>query len=109
MNAKITTLLLKEIDTEGDLKRLKHFGFSYRQIAEMIEENISLGNLTSEDEGVRLTPAGKLFLSNNIHLVKETDKSKWIEPDYKNKIQKIGKDDVFLPSRKNLSFQKKLL
>ena len=105
---KIRTTLLKIIEEGSSVKMLKHLKLSYAEIADLIEENINNGNLRERDGEIVLTEYGTIFLKENKHLVKEADKSKWIEPDYKNKIRKIARDDVFLPSKKELSFLKKL-
>lgn len=106
MDQKITALLLGIIDKDSDVKKLKYYGLTYRQIGELIEANVENGNLNSEHESVVLTQKGKEYLEQNKNLIKEPDKSKWIEIDFKNKIKKINKEDVFLPSSKHLSFLK---
>jgi predicted transcriptional regulator len=101
--------LLDIVDKEGNIRKLKQGGLSYREIGDLIEKNITDGNLNGDSELISLTEKGKALLENNRHLLKEVDKSKWIEPDYKNKIEKIDPDDVFLPARKSFSFRKELL
>lgn len=99
-------MLLKIIKEEGNIKKLKYFGLTYRQIGELIEINITNGNLNSNEDNISLSEQGQEFLDNNKDLIKERDKAKWIEVDWKNKIRQIHKDDIFLPSRKELSFLK---
>jgi len=106
---KINLQLLDIVDRDGNIRKLKQNGLSYREIGELIEKNITEGNLDEDSELISLTPKGKGFLETNRHLLKEIDKSKWIELDYKNKFEKIDPNDVFLPSRKGFSFQKELL
>lgn len=105
---KITATLLKIVEEGSSVRMLKHLRLSYTEIADLIEQNIINGNLIEKDSEIVLTENGASFLNQNRHVVKEIDKSKWIEPDYKNKIKKIARDDVFLPSKKELSFLKKL-
>ena len=106
MKEKADILLLDLIQKNGSLKKLKHYGLTYRQIADLIEANISNGNLNGNDDVITLTEQGRNYLLNNIKTIKEQDKAKWIELDTKNKIKQIDKEEVFLPSRKELSFLK---
>jgi hypothetical protein len=103
---KTIVYLLHIIEADGDIKKLKHFGLSYRQIGELIELNIKSGYLQSDDDMITLTGLGKEYLMANKSLIKERDKSKWIDVDFKSKIKQIDKEDVFLPSRNELSFLK---
>jgi len=103
---KITALLLAIIEKDTDVRKLKYYGLSYRQIGELIETNIQDGNLKSDHESITLTQKGKEYLEQNRNLIKEPDKSKWIDIDFKNKMNKISTEYVFLPSSKNLSFFK---
>ena len=79
---------------------------SFRQITELIEQNINEGYLDNSQDKIQITVLGAEYLRQNEHLIKERDKSKWIELDHKNKIKKIQKDDVFLPAQNALSFLK---
>ena len=106
---KIDLQLLDIVDKDGNIRKLKQVGLSYREIGDLIEKNIAVGYLNGDSDLISLTEKGKDFLEENRHSLKEVDKSKWIEPDYKNKIEKIDPDDVFLPSRKSFSFRKELL
>lgn len=108
MEEKITTTLLHIIEKEGSIKKLKQFGLTYSEIVDLIDVNVNNGNLHEDNNDVSLTTQGVEFLTTHRHLIKETDKSKWIQPDTKNKMKKIGRYDVFLPSKKELSFLKKL-
>jgi predicted transcriptional regulator len=106
---KIDLQLLDIVDKDANIRKLKQSGLSYKEIGNLIEKNITEGYLNGDSELISLTEKGTEFLKKNRHLLKELDKSKWIEPDYKNKIGKINPDDVFLPSRKSFSFRKELL
>lgn len=106
MKKQITALLLKTINDDGNIKKLRHYGLTYRQIGDLIEENIANGNLNGIEDVVSLTERGKEYLLANRELIKERDKSKWIELDLKNKTQPIDKEFIFLPSRNELSFLK---
>ncbi|GGG99072.1 hypothetical protein [Pedobacter zeae] len=109
MDNKIKAILFEIIANNGKVGKLKHYGLSYRQGADLIEDSIKNGDLTDAQEMIKLTEKGQAFLKANHHLIKETDKSKWIDLDFKNKMRQIDKDEVFLPSRKELKFLKKLL
>lgn len=106
MKAKNKVLLLNVIHENGNVNLLRHYNISFREIAELVNENVDLGFLINSDGIITLSDRGKEFLNSNIHLIKEQDKSKWIDLDIKNKISKIDKNDVFLPSRNGFSFLK---
>lgn len=98
--------LLNIVNNRSDLKKLRHFGLTYRQIAALIESNVLSGNLSSEGDLLSITELGKNVLESRQNELKETDKSKWIDLDYKSKVKQIDKDDVFLPRKDDLSFLK---
>ncbi|PWV44626.1 hypothetical protein [Chitinophaga sp. S165] len=103
---KLSSLLLHIIKEDTNVRQLIHYGLSYREIAELIEQNITSGNLNGDNDVISLTKQGEDYLNANRKLIKERDKSKWIDLDLKHKITKIDKDDVFLPTRDKLSFLK---
>lgn len=106
MDNKKTVLLLRVLHEDGDINILRHHNMSFREIAELVEHNVKEEFLTDSGDKISLTERGMEYLKNNIGLVKERDKSKWIEPDKKNKIRKIDRDEVFLPTQNALSFLK---
>lgn len=106
MTTKNKVLLLRVIHEDGDIKLLRHHNISFREIGEMVETSVEEGLLTNSDDIISLTDQGKDFLESNIGIIKERDKSKWIELDRKNKIRKIDRDEVFLPAQNALSFLK---
>lgn len=106
MTTKNKVLLLRVIHEDGDIKLLRHHNISFREIGEMVETSVEEGLLTNSDDIISLTDQGKDFLEGNIGIIKERDKSKWIELDRKNKIRKIDRDEVFLPAQNALSFLK---
>jgi hypothetical protein len=103
---KYSLLLLHIIKEDTNVRQLMRYGLTYREIAELIEQNITLGNLNGENDTISLTKRGEDYLSANRNLIKERDKAKWIDLDFKHKITKIDKDDVFLPNKNKLSFLK---
>lgn len=103
---KIDIQLLQIISSDGDIKKLRHFGLSYRQIAELIDSNVESGNLNGEEDHISLTVKGAKLLQARIGELKEREKSKWIGLDIKNKVQQFDKEDVFLPRKNDLSFLK---
>lgn len=106
MTTKNKVLLLRVIHEGGDIKLLRHHNISFREIGEMVETSVDEGFLTNSDDIIALTDQGKEFLDSNISIIKERDKSKWIELDMKNKIRKLDRDEVFLPAQNALSFLK---
>ncbi|WP_448103964.1 hypothetical protein [Pedobacter panaciterrae] len=106
LEKKIVIQLLHIINSDGDIKKLRHSGLTYRQIAELIDANVTNGNLDGNDDIVTITQQGKDLLQVNKGEIKERDKSKWIEIDFKNKMQQIDKEDVFLPRKNDMSFLK---
>lgn len=106
MSTKNKVLLLHVLHENGNINLLRHHNITFREIAELVNENIESGFLINNEGIIALTDKGIEFLKTNIRLIKERDKSKWIDLDMKNKIMKIDKNEVFLPTRDRFSFLK---
>lgn len=106
MDSKIITLLLHVIATRGNINQLRRQNMTYWEIANLSEALIDSGLLKYEGNLLTITQDGLNFLEKNRSLIKNKDKSTWIEPDYKNKIKRIDRDFIFLPSPNELSFLK---
>jgi hypothetical protein len=106
MKDKNTVLLLRILHEDGNINLLRHHNMSFKEIAELVEQSVDQNLLSNSGEIIALTELGIDFLKSNIGLVKERDKSKWIEPDKKNRIRKIERHEVFLPAQNALSFLK---
>jgi predicted methyltransferase len=97
-------LLLDVIFKNGSVKKLTREGITFSEIA--IETNNAIENelVTNNNEKIILTEKGIELLKALETRFKKTNKSEWIEKDLKNKIPKLDKNLLFLPSQNELSF-----
>ena len=95
-------LLLKIIESQGRLTLLQERGLSYSQVAMMINEHQSNGNVTLTEDGISLTEQGKQLLRNE--LAENTIKSKdsWIVKQEHYYREPISQKKIVLPKSKNI-------
>ena len=101
---KSVLVILDVIANSGNIRKLLTLGFSYREIADQTEKAIEMGLLLYSDERVTLSEKGRDLLEKNRAKLKIIDKELWIQRDKKSQIEKIDSNDIFLPSRDELSF-----
>lgn len=97
-------LLLKVAQQNKPLDVLLREGLTYKIIGELTELAIKEDLLHLINDEIKLTKLGEDKLVELAQLFKKRNKEEWIEKDKKNQIPKIDIDDIFLPSKDNLSF-----
>ena len=96
--------LLHIINTKGNVKRLIRDGLTFKKITELIDEAVSEDYLIYENEEITLTKKGVEFLEKSKTTLKRQNKEEWIEKDLKSRIDKKGKDFIFVPRQNELTF-----
>ena len=103
MENKLIYLLLEIVAKNGNVKRLVHEGLSFRDIATLNNSLINKGLLIFIEEKIQLSEEGKKKHAELENIFKELDKDKWINKEEKSKIEKFGKDFIYLPSQLDLN------
>lgn len=105
MNEQTMYLLLSVINSSGNIKRLVNKGYTYKQLADYIEELEDIGLLDYLEDKLVLTEKGNLEFMRLDEQLKITDKNKWIEPEKKSKLKyQLSKDFIYLPHQDELHF-----
>ena len=89
--------LLKFFKFNKDIKLILDLGYEVSQIADFISQLESEKLLSNKNNAILLTKKGDQELTNL--LIKSTP---WIREESKSKIDKIDKNDVFLPRKYQL-------
>ena len=97
-------LLLDMIDKKSNIKKILRNGISFSKIPLLVKDSVELGFLTYENQILKLTDEGLVFLASARETMKNPNKDEWIEKDFKRKIQKIEKKVLFLPRQDELDF-----
>lgn len=104
MNEKHEYLILLKIKNNTDINELIHAGLNYVQISELIK-NIILSNFVTEtSDELTLSDKGIQRFNELDKVYKKTDKNNWIQNDTKNLLKPINKNDIFVPSKNELTF-----
>lgn len=97
--------LLETIVQNGDARRLTLLGLTYKTIGELTHYSLLEGfTQIDENKRLRLTEKGYERYEADMKTFKRTNKDLWIQPHMKSKISKIGRNDIFLPDQKELTF-----
>jgi predicted transcriptional regulator len=104
MTKRKETLILNMIEDSGNIKRLLRENLSYKEISEITNKLVEDELLSYVEKKIILTKKGKEVLSKNIHLIKETNKENWIQPENKSRIIKYERNFVYLPNLSELDF-----
>lgn len=104
MTKRKETLLLNIIENSGNIKKLLRENLSYKDISELVNKLAQDELLTYVDEKIVLTEKGKKYLTDNKHLLKETNKENWIKPENKSRIKKHERNFIYLPNQTELDF-----
>lgn len=104
MTKRKETLLLNIIENSGNVKKLLRENLSYRDISELTTKLVQDELLTYVEKKIVLTEKGKMALMDNNHLLKETNKENWIQPENKSRIKKHERNFIYLPNQTELDF-----
>lgn len=104
MTKRKETLLLNIIENTGNVKRLLRENLSYREISELTTKLVRDELLTYVNKKIVLTEKGKITLTDNKHILKETNKENWIQPEDKSRIKKHERNFIYLPNQTELDF-----
>lgn len=88
----------------GSVDRLIDLGLEYSQIAKYVLEAIENGYIINNDGILELTDLGQSKMEELKEKIYQISPGKWIIPEEKSRIDKIGKFDIYLPNRENLGF-----
>lgn len=94
-------ILLKK---NGNITELIKDGFTYGQIANMINKLVIEEYIKDIDEKLSLTDFGEKWMENFKISNKLKGFDSWILPEEKSKIKKFNEKDVYLPHRNELHF-----
>lgn len=104
MKDSIRHKLLLLIRHNGSITELIKDGFTYGQIASLINLLGEEGDLKDIDGKLVLTDKAESWLKEESESKTKKGSGKWILPEEKSKIEKIHRNDVYLPSRNELHF-----
>lgn len=97
---KILILLKKN----GTITELIKDGFTYGQIANMINELVKEDFVKENNNKLSITEIGEKWLGEFEISNKLKGFDSWILPEEKSKIEKFNEKDVYLPHRNELHF-----
>jgi hypothetical protein len=98
MQSSYMKILLSCIKNKKNLTALVDAGLTYGQIATMISEIQILGLIIESPEGkLILSDAGQKKIKDLVRI--EANKSEWIMPREKNRIDKIKINDLYIPKK----------
>ena len=106
LDIKAQILLLNIIEKNGSIDDLYHLGYKYFQITQFLKAEIQSGNAEFTDGILQITEFG---LAKKQNLLKETGMTKLgkiVLPQIsmENRIDSIGIDEIFIPSKDELPF-----
>lgn len=104
MKERLIYKLLSIVDKGGDVRQLLKEGISFKDIGDLINEALRFELLLFVEDEIKLSSSGKIKLTKEWVNYKSTNKEDWILPDNKNKVSKIGKNDIYLPHERELHF-----
>ena len=105
-NNKSKLLLLRIIKFNGNIEPLEKMGFEYVQISEMIKNEITLRNAAIINGELKVTEQGNMLINELNAKYSNQNSEKWIEPEYHSKVEKLKKNDIYLPNPNELWFLK---
>lgn len=90
-------LLLKIIDANSRIALLLDRGLSPAQIAMIIQEQKSKGNIIVSNDRLELTDSGKAFLNENLKKMFPRKKERWIIPQEHLYLPPLSRKVIVLP------------
>ncbi|MEY8862481.1 hypothetical protein [Tenacibaculum singaporense] len=105
-NMEETTILkmLLIIQNNGSITELLKDGYTYGQIAIMTSQLVEEKYIEEKEDSLVLSAHGKEWLEINFKENKLIGSERWILPENRSKIEKLNKNEVYLPSRNELHF-----
>lgn len=107
MNEKHIYLALLKIKNNTSITELIHEGLEFDDISELLKTVIKLGYLLETESELTLSELGLQRFNELNNVYKKSNKEDWIKFDEKNLIKKLKKNDIFVPSSKELTFKLK--
>ncbi|MBP2619108.1 MAG: hypothetical protein ACN6OJ_00315 [Chryseobacterium sp.] len=108
MNEKHLYLILLKVKNNTSISELQFEGLNYSEITELLKY-IAIEKLIIETEdSIILSDSGNKKFEELSITYKKTNKKEWIKPDEKSLIQKLKKNDIFVPRSSELTFKIKL-
>jgi predicted transcriptional regulator len=105
MQDSILFKILVIVKGNGNITSLLKDGYKYGQIANFMNELVVQEYVEKKvDKGVVISEKGVEKLNQLNKKYKRDNSDRWITPDFKNIIEKIGDNDVYLPNQKELYF-----
>lgn len=104
MKDSIRHKILLLIKHNGSITELIKDGFTYGQIAYFINQLSEDSYIKDFDGKLELTDEAELFLKEIGAKNQKKGGGRWILPEEKSKIEKIKRNDVYLPNRNELHF-----
>jgi len=98
MNERYLQILLQLVKNRGNILRLVNAGLEHIKIAELIawagKENL----IIKKNNSIQITPKGKERLKE----LNRINKSNWIKPEDKSRIEQIDINAIFVPRKDEL-------
>lgn len=104
MQQEVKSILLKLVKCNGNIEPLIQMGYEYVQVINFLNILLEEKLLTRDNNQILITEAGLneiAFLNKKLN---RKNASLWIEPAVESRVDKIDKNDVFLPNQNELSF-----
>ena len=96
--------MLDIVQKNGDVRKVINEGADFEMIGNLTTYALAEGFLEFENNRLIVTQKGITKIELEKKEYKKTNKEEWIKPDLKNKVSKIDKNDIFLPSQDELTF-----
>lgn len=104
MTKRKETLILNMIEDSGNIKKLLRENLSYKEISEITNKLVEDELLSYVEKKIILTKEGKEILFKNKHLLKETNKENWIQPENISRVKIYERNFIYLPNQTELDF-----
>jgi hypothetical protein len=100
VNDRYLSHLLNIIQHKRTLADLLDFGLDYSQISSLLLEAMEQGYIVNAEHGLELSDPGKAKASSLTAGSSGSGPSMWILPRDQDRITKIGKNDIYLPLKR---------
>lgn len=94
-----TVVFLRLVEANGQLSSLMKQGFSYGQIALMIQQQEQEGYIEIGEDTIILTEKGKQYLKEHMKTGEENKTRAWILPQMVYYHTPISSEDIVLPKK----------
>lgn len=102
---RIDLLLLRLIESDGNIEPLVKSGLEYAQIAKKIQNSLDQGYVIHELGTLKITQKGHNLIDTLNKKFKNENINMWISPEIESQIPQLAKNTVYLPVLQELNVE----